>query len=658
MNGLAAMSRFRARMAGAVASNAHHDQRRAYLLDLLRDGYGIDTEEVELEAHVKVEEARGRIDVLFRRIVFEVKRDLERELDDVLRELHLYLTRVGERAFGIATDGAAMQSYRLSGGEVSLIDELDLMSTDDEIAFAWLDAYLFTQHSVRPTTDDVVRRFGPQSPVYLSAQEELQGLWARVRSKSETIVKQEEWDRLLRVVYGTTVASDDLFIRHTYLAAVARLFAFLAIARRAPSVGEEAAIMSGPAFERLGIENLVEEDFFVWVLDDDIASESEPLLRGIARHLGIYATELIDEDLLKHLYETLVDPVERHDLGEYYTPDWLADLLLREAGFDVGVRTLDPACGSGTFLFMAIRLLRDRGLEGAELVEAAQANLIGFDVHPLAVAIARANFVLALRDDALKSRTAITVPIWMANALVAPTGEFGRPIRVDVPRGSGNGDESFRLPTDMEDAVPGSLTAAVDDVIRFARTESEDEDAAAGFERRLRELGVGEFAELWIENLLLFRQLLRERRDTVWAFELSNAVRPQVVARNPVDLVVGNPPWLPVRMIARSEYQDRVTELALDYNLLTERRGWQTGALELATVFACFCIDHYLRDDGLLAFVLPRGVLFGAKQHDTFRRLALNVHFTPERAFDLRGVDPLFRVPACAIIVRKEKRRT
>jgi len=37
------------------------------------------------------------------------------------------------------------------------------------------------------------------------------------------------------------------------------------------------------------------------------------------------------------------------DLGEYYTPDWLAEHVLNEVGYtgDPDKRVLDPACGSG-----------------------------------------------------------------------------------------------------------------------------------------------------------------------------------------------------------------------------------------------------------------------------------------------------------------------
>ncbi len=651
-----AFARYRERSREAVEKNLHHDQRRAHLQELLREGFGIDVTDVELERNVRVAEARGRIDLLFRNLVFEVKRDLEREHDDVLRELRLYLSESRSRAFAIAADGKRFEAYRLVRDEIERVNDLALAEVDNETAIAWLDAYLFTQEAIAPTAEDVVRRFGPRSAVFLAAEDELAQMWAQMADEPAVTTKREEWDRLLRVVYGSEKGSDELFLRHTYLAIVARMFAFLAIERSAPRAKEAMEVITGQAFQRLGIENLVEEDFFAWINEPRVVDRARKVAEGIARHLSVYATDLIDEDLLKQLYETLVDPADRHDLGEFYTPDWLADLVLREAEYQPGQRLLDPACGSGTFLFLAIRRLRECGLSGRQLVEEAETNLFGFDVHPLAVTVARANFVLALREDLREARSAVTIPIWMANSLAVPEQRFGWPIEVRVPASRGGELEHFTLPTEMEESAPGSLADAVARMSELGELEVSDDDAAAGLTAALHELGVGQYAETWQANLALFRRLVREKRNTIWAFVLSNAVRPQIAAQSPVDLVVGNPPWLAMRDVAEAVYQDQLSHLALDYGLITQRRGWQTGALELATIFACFSLDHYLRKGGKLAFVLPRGVLFGAKQHEPFRRLLVRPAFAPVKAFDLGEVTPLFNVPSAVAIVRREER--
>ena len=59
---------------------------------------------------------------------------------------------------------------------------------------------------------------------------------------------------------------------------------------------------------------------------------------------------------MKVLYESVISANERHRLGEYYTPDWLAEEIVSQVVTDpLAQRVLDPGCGSGTFLFHAVR---------------------------------------------------------------------------------------------------------------------------------------------------------------------------------------------------------------------------------------------------------------------------------------------------------------
>lgn len=105
-------------------------------------------------------------------------------------------------------------------------------------------------------------------------------------------------------------------------------------------------------------------------------------------------------DLFKALYQNLVPATVRHSLGEYYTPDWLAEHLLDQVGYDGDphCRLLDPACGSGTFLLAAIRRIRKRAGTGEDVAASILANIAGFDLNPVAVLSARANYLIAIRD--------------------------------------------------------------------------------------------------------------------------------------------------------------------------------------------------------------------------------------------------------------------
>ncbi|MCS7176966.1 MAG: N-6 DNA methylase [Candidatus Kapabacteria bacterium] len=488
--------------------------------------------------------------------------------------------------------------------------------------------------------------------------------WQRLKADPSAQTEYTQWQSLLSIVYGSPIGTEQLFLRHTYLALFARLLAFVVLQRRVPQDSELAGLLTGQTFEQLGLYNFVADDFFSWI-DDATAS---PLLRSLATRLTTsYDLSAIREDLLQELYQELVDPATRHDLGEYYTPDWLAELTLREAGIlqalpfqppDDRLFLLDPACGSGTFLFVAIRLLRESGLCGAELVDFCVHFLAGIDVHPLAVAIARTNFVLALSQDLREYSRDLHVPVYIADSLTVSHRRqrvISVPVDVDdIAQLSGKCGESlpreFSLPATLSE---DQLNAAIDALLGFAEPSITDVDAQQGFHSRLLQLGLprGQYY-LWHANLRLMRWLLASPpTDTVWGFVLKNAYRPKLLAARKSALVVGNPPWLAYRYIQRRDYQDKVRRLTLqDYGLLQGSQAHLFTQMELATLFFAFCADRYLADGGTIAFVMPRSVLTGTKQHDVFRQRFVA---TAALIVDCERVSPLFNVPCCVLVWRK-----
>ncbi len=70
-----------------------------------------------------------------------------------------------------------------------------------------------------------------------------------------------------------------------------------------------------------GIQGAVESDFFDWI---SRTAKAVIWFSRIARQAARFRLRDVEVDVLKALYESLIDPAQRHDLGEYYTPDWLA----------------------------------------------------------------------------------------------------------------------------------------------------------------------------------------------------------------------------------------------------------------------------------------------------------------------------------------------
>lgn len=636
---------------------ASHDQLRHLFTSFLQTAFpSLSASEFELEKHVTGINVRGFIDLLYQNLIFEFKRDLEAEREDGLEELERYLSTQPNpsEVLGLLTDGKTFEVYTYRSGQLSQTDEFVLISTDPEEARFILDCYLFSNKAVEPSAPDIVRRFGDRSAVFNVVANWLREAYERVADRPDVRTKIAEWDNLLAHVYGTDVGTEALFIRHTYLAVLSRLLAFIALVGRMPKESELGGIVSGETFKALGVSNLVEEDFFVWILAQEVRSEAQTRLKGLAKHLRVYDFTKLDEDVLKELYQHLVDPVSRHDLGEYYTPDWLAERTLRELDLSVNERLLDPACGSGTFLFTAIRLARQDGVSGEALVRYAFSKLAGVDVHPLAVMIAKVNILLALlpdlRGQAIKDLPAL--PVFMADTLRVPLSSSHSsieiPIRIEeakeqLPRSL---PTAFRVPTSLA-SQPNDFDTVLDRMVDLTSVEGVDFDSAKD---RLREtvegLGYASDFSFIVSNFRLLWWLIENDRDTVWRFILRNAFRPSYFAQRKFDVVAGNPPWLSGRYIATSSYQDEVKDLIKYYDLQDLSQPWHFSQMELATLFFVHSVDRFLDANGKIGFVMTRSVLTGAKQHRRFQN-----RYQFSRVLDLERVSPLFNVPACAVIV-------
>jgi hypothetical protein len=271
-----------------------------------------------------------------------------------------------------------------------------------------------------PLTENFLRDFGPSSLVFRSASSLWREAIATLDKRSDYHVIYENWRNSLRIAYGTSVGDERLFVHHTYLATLAKLLAYLLITgvQTAPEEAQTQEIIQGTFFEKQQILHVPEEGFFSWVGRPPFVSCTQRITSSLANLLVTYRLHELSEDVLKELYQALVDPQDRHDLGEYYTPDWLAarmcNALLSESGEDA---VLDPACGSGTFLYQAIQHKKRHLPATRQSLERILGSVVGIDIHPLAVIVAKMNVLLAL-GDLLKMRSGpVSIQVGLANSL-------------------------------------------------------------------------------------------------------------------------------------------------------------------------------------------------------------------------------------------------
>ena len=663
-----------------LAGRPGHEAVRADVRQVLIDGLGVPRGDVRLEAHIP--EVRGRIDALLGRTVVEFKSDLRRERSDAESQLARYIAEresdSDDRYVGIATDGAEFVSYELRDDGLR---ELGTYTTDPANPgdlTVWLSAAVAAGRELDPDLETVVRELGRQSLAWTRALGDLREAWAQVDSQPEARLKRQLWAQRLELVYGAPVdrndvtdrnagsdsvagndvnAYDRFFFQHTYLSVVAKTIAVHALGLPTP---EPADLLSGRPFEQAGVTGVVESDFFDWILS---APAGADLVRRIARHVGRFRLTEVQADVLKGLYESLIDPEDRHDLGEYYTPDWLAARMCAEAiERPLDQRVLDPACGSGAFLFHALRRLlaaaEADGLDTRGALQRCLDKVIGIDVHPVAVQIARVTYLLALgerlRDP---DRPELAVPVYLGDALQWNVQGFlaDREVLIEVPDGP-----VLHFPYAVTRS-PADFDSTINLMLQRGETGAEPSDFRAALRGQLPGLD-GPSLAILSQTYADLRDLRAQGRDHIWGFVARNLVRPVWLSSDDqrADLVIGNPPWLAYRFMSQAT-QRRFRDEA-------RRQGvWQGGKVathqDLSAYFFARCCELYLKPGARIAFVMPyaamsrrqfAGFRTGAFAERGGRNLAQNpalTRFTVAWAFD-DDLQPLFPVPSCVLFAR------
>jgi hypothetical protein len=672
----------------SLSSEAARAQRFTLLLQKL---FGLQPGFIEdyvagVEKYVKVRQKdailRGKADELFGNVVIEFERDLtvagkQAEAEGQLRKYVACLWSqepVSQRTryLCLATDGVLFTVYTpildepnkatLSPEDVRLetIDRINAAQLEPPREFYfWLDRYLLRREIMAPRSENIVKDFGLHSHAFQVTAQSLLTLWERLKGQPEFAVVYEAWEKYLRIVYGSALADDELFIRHTYLAILAKLMAWVRLIEGStPDAAQIQGVLEGRFFKDHGIENFLEEDFFSWPARGEAAeagTETARLLLGLLRN---YNLRELSEDVLKSLYQELVDPKTRHDLGEYYTPDWLAarmvGKLLKE---QPKASLLDPACGSGTFLYQAVRQKRALLGDHPETLAHIQDAVVGMDIHPLAVIVAKTNYILALGDLLRKRRGKIAIPIYLSNAIRLPEREAQTTLWMQLPSYRIELDgQLIHLPEKLLDQ-PTLYDRAIEAANEFAVQWAGRGASEADFRNYLaaQHPALADDDDL-VQALFAiaeaFRRFIEARRDTIWAFVLKNAYKP-LFLKGRFDLVIGNPPWLSYRYVEQPDYQKFLKEqITQTYRLLSGKAELITQ-MELGTLFLLRAADLYLKEGGTIAFVLPRSI-FSADQHDALRQGTFKgVHLTWSELWDLEGVEPLFNVPSCVLFGRK-----
>jgi hypothetical protein len=633
-----------------LASRPGHETVRTLVADILRNGFNVSWDQITHE--VRLPRVHGRIDTMFANTVFEFKTDLRKETGDVERKMPDYLAererQTGQKFLGLATDGASFVAFELVDGLLVKLGEHATRPEQGPALLAWLEPALSERDNLAPDPLSIQRVLGRDSLVFGHAKRMLATLWSELSGHPEVTLKRQLWDGLLREVYGSAVGDDALFLQHTYLTVIAKT---IAAAIFEDTSTDAVKILSGDALSEIGIRGAVESDFFDWILMDVRGRDLVSRTIGETRRFRLQDAQT---DVLKALYESLIDPAQRKELGEYYTPDWLAAKLSRAViDSPLTQRVLDPACGSGTFLFHAIRLVlaaaKAAKLPAHEAVSLCCENVQGMDIHPVAVIFARVTWLLARGPVIAARRGTVSVPVYLGDALQWNVVDLNaeQEIRVAVPNErpltipGGFAEEQSRFEPALQ---------ALDDGLRHG----EDSGTVLKVLEKINGVKPAD-AKTLSETYAYLKTLYEGGKDHIWPYVMRNLQRPLWLSKpkHRADVVIGNPPWVAFRFMS-AEIKAKVKDAC-------KRRGlWVGGVLatqqDLCALFMARAIELYLKPGGRIGFVLPYAALnrpaFAGLRAGNFVNATLEI--TEAWSFD-ELVKPLFPVPASVLIGYRRK---
>jgi len=651
---------------------------------LLIGGLGLDPDDLGAELETQAEDRR-RIDLAVRSTVIEVRQDLRTgQVARAAAELAGYLEarreRTGRRYVGVLTDGAEWRLYSHVQGKLQQLRSLTVDPSDPNIGMLllWLEAALATGQKLEPTPYEIVRQLGADSRSHTYLAAELAKLYEQHRDLPSVKVKRGLWAKLLTTALGTNFTDEDsLFIDHTLLVTMAKVIGHAVVGFQPEDPAISAAtIVSGELFAKAQIGGVIESDFFDWIVD---VPDGEQFVKRLARRLTRFAWEQVEHDVMKVLYESIISPQIRHLLGEYYTPGWLAEEIIAECVSDpLSQRVLDASCGSGTFLFHAVRryLVAAEGAarSGPEAIQGATAHVIGIDVHPVAVTLARVTYLLAIGMARLRAegRPPFAIPVYLGDSLRWGQEEtlwsYGG---LSIP--TTDDHEMFVSEPDFTDELDFSEKLkfpeqVIGDAQRFDRLVSE-------FAERATQRGRGSpipslaatFQRFEIDasdrpvlerTFRIMCVLYDDWKDHIWGYYVRNLARPLWLARpdNRIDVLVGNPPWLAYRYMTNNQQ--------VSFRGMSTERGLWAGATvatnqDLSALFVARCIELYLRPGGRFGYVMPWATL-SRRQYAGFRTghfpvRSGSVKVSFDRPWDLHRVKPsFFPLPASVVFGRRQ----
>ena len=482
---------------------------------------------------------------------------------------------------GILTDGRVWHvwGYSADDGVATTIDS-DFRPYKPEVLISRLQEYVRGELVGKPWI--------PSDPKELFKQnlEKLRELHAEL---PESVIPQTETKRRLwiEMLITTSMAPESeaarqrLFVAHSFLVALAR---------------GVTQVLATPSIQPRA-EDILADGFVAWIIETPEGRQwGDRFFKEIFR----YEWRRRPGDVLRPLYEAFVDENDRKAFGEFYTPDWLADLLVQQVlddewcentvlkalamhrkGADVeGIGVLDPSCGSGTFLYYAARRIlgcpQMSGLIPSDKAAVVCSLVHGLDVHPVAAEITRATLLRALPTEPPQGKAGLR--IHEGDALMLRGDDENALFQTEKDR------IRIATPKGIEVFLPKGFVENVrfaDNLRRLVLSAKEGKplpyDILEGLNAADRE-AVTECQKQFVD-------IIKSEGNSVWAWYILNTTGPYRLKERKVDRIVANPPWVKMANIQVKERKQALERFAAESEIDLWMGGKQAPHFDIAQLF-------------------------------------------------------------------------
>lgn len=622
----------------------------------------------------------GRIDSLYGNFIIEYKYPTRiassnnagnmKFVEQVQRQINGFQKRTGipfHKIMGVVFDGYYVIYVKKQGDDWSI-------SAPQEMTVDSYELFLMRLLSVNSggkalIVDNLIKDFGSASTQSIQAISVLYNKLEHNTEMNKTKLLFEQWQTLYREVCGYSFETKDLKIKglkeqyalktdvinyahlifaiQTYFSLLIKVLSLNILTFLKDNTLTEKycfhtekfeelrndffEIEEGGTFRRLGILNFLEGDFFSWYLylwDDDIGVLLQNLIETFEKYdYSIIVLERdVAKDLLKNLYYELLPVVLRRKLGEFYTPDWLAEFLIEDLQLQITDETLflDPTCGSGTFLVILIKKIMNHygsKVSKEKLLQIIINSVRGYDLNPLAVICARANYIIALGEVLSELEESIEIPVYLCDAMLTVLEGYEESKECYIIPTKA---ETFILPKKLVDIkeINSVLDVVNDCVHRRNETKLFELQLKKKLPNLSQQLSEKEYQVL-IDFYVKMEDLNEKKLDGVWTNVIKNAFAP--VFQTKVDYIIGNPPWIDWQNLPEN-YRDSIQKYWYDYRVFDHKgQKAQLGSAhdDISVLMTYVIMDNFLKDGGKLAFVINQNLLQASGGGDGFRKFTI-----------------------------------